>query len=88
MSKIVLAGGEEEVDNDQMRINYVATDVDEECFFLLYHLKVQPSEAYQMDPERRKWIIARAMTQKQMEQEMIERHRIAQQIMPNLKAGL
>lgn len=75
----------ENENENEFKINYQPTDCDEECFFLLYHLKVQPSEAKALDPEQRKWMIARFMAQKEMEQEAVTRHQIMNQLGPDLK---
>lgn len=72
-------------ESDDFKINYKPTDLDEECFFLLYHLSVQPSEAKNLDTEQRKWMIARFMAQKEMEQEAVTRHQLINQLGPDLK---
>jgi hypothetical protein len=74
-----------EKNDDDFKINYKPTDLDEECFFLLYHLSVQPSEARNLEAEQRKWMIARFMAQKEMEQEAVTRHQLINQIGPDLK---
>jgi hypothetical protein len=66
-------------------VDYKATEEDEERFFLMYHMNFQPSEAEGLNVNYRKWLIARFVAQKNMEREMVERHRIMQQISPNLK---
>ena len=76
---------ESESESDDFKINYKPTDIDEECFFLLYHLSVQPSEAKNLETEQRKWMIARFMAQKEMEQEAVTRHQLINQIGPDLK---
>jgi len=81
----ILLPDEDNNEDDAIEINYKATDVDEECFFLLYHCNVQPSEARNLDAEYRKWLIARFMAQKNMEQEAVARHQLMNQIGPNLK---
>jgi len=68
-----------------LEVNYEPTEKDEECFFLIYHMNMQPSEAYGLEEEHRRWIVARIMMQKQMERDMVEQARIARQIMPNLR---
>lgn len=78
---------EESVKPDEMKINYKPTEDDEQNFFLMYHLKFQPSEVENMDPEYRKWIIARFMAQKHMEQEMMARHQIMNEIGPNIQGN-
>ncbi len=85
MSNIVLPESEEKEDPREVKINYNATEEDEEKFFLMYHMHFQASEVDKIDPERRKWIIARFMAQKNMEREAMERHRLMAQIGPNLK---
>lgn len=86
MSNIILGEDEsKENDDDTMKINYQPTEADEECYFLVYHLHMQPSEAYNLEPEHRKWFIARTIAQKQMEHEMIERQKLAARLGPNLK---
>jgi hypothetical protein len=82
---ILLPENENSENEPDFKINYQPTDCDEECFFLLYHLSVQPSEAKALDSEHRKWMIARFMAQKEMEQEAVARHQIMNQIAPNLK---
>ena len=70
-------------------INYNATEEDEEKFFLMYHMNMQPSETDRLHPDRRKWIISRFMHQRQMEKEVMDQMRIRQQIatgqMPNFR---
>lgn len=95
---IVLPDSVEENNNSDedatLEINYDATEKDEENFFLMYHMNFQPSEVEKLDPEYRKWIIARFMAQKNMEREAMERNRYAiqeqQRILselgPNLKS--
>lgn len=90
-SKIIVPESEEkEQDQEQgEEINYQATEDDEEKFFLMYHMNIQPSETDRLDPDRRKWIIARFMHQRQMEKEVVDQMRIRQQIaqgqMPNFR---
>jgi len=85
MSDIILPHSEESQEEQKIQINYQATEEDEEKFFLMYHLKFQPSETDKLDPERRKWILARFMAQKEMEREAMEQHRLMAQIGPSLK---
>lgn len=85
MSEILLPNDDNKKENEQEEINYNATEQDEENFFLMYHMNFQPSEAAKLDPDYRKWIIARFVAQKGMEREAMERHRIMSQIAPNLK---
>lgn len=83
MSEIVIPGETPPEENDDLK--YKATEDDEERFFLMYHLNFQPSEVEALEPNYRKWIIARFMGQKAMEKEMMTRHQMMQQIMPNIK---
>jgi hypothetical protein len=66
-----------------VEINYDATEKDEECFFLMYHMGMAPSEAYSLKDDHRRWVMARFIGQKQMEKEMFERNRLAQAVMAN-----
>lgn len=84
MTNIVLPESSEESQEQEMTINYAATEADEEKFFLMYHMSMQPSEVDALDPDRRKWIMARFMAQKSMEREAMERHRLMAQIGPSL----
>lgn len=72
-------------DNPLENLKYQATDNDEECFFLMYHMNFQPSEAYKLDPDHRKWIISRFVAQKHLERELMDRQRLASAIGPNLR---
>lgn len=87
MSEIILPQGaeQEQPEEQEEELKYQATEVDEEVFICIYHLHMQPSEATSLDPDYRKWIIARFLAQKQMERELMERHRMMSQIMPNLR---
>ena len=86
MPEIILpSDGQETKDEDVLEITYEPTEKDEECFFLIYHMNMAPSEAYKLDSEYRKWLIARMIVQKQQERAAFEQHQIAQQIMPNLR---
>lgn len=87
MSEIILAGGDEQEGQHEEELKYQGTEVDEEKFFLMYHLHFQPSEVDALDPDRRKWLVARFVAQKNLEREMMQQARIAQQIMPNLQGG-
>ncbi len=71
--------------DDEMKLNYDPSEEDEECFFLGLHMHIPPSESYAMNPERRKWFIARFIHQKQMEQTAYEQAMIKQQLGNNLK---
>jgi hypothetical protein len=93
-SKILLPEGVEDKVEDQeqtqdeenvkeVEINYPATERDEECFFLMYHMGMAPSEAYALKDDHRRWLMARFIGQKQMEREMVERNRLAQAVMAN-----
>lgn len=84
MNQIVLP----EENEDQVKITYKATEKDEECFFLMYHMNVQPSEAYALTDEHRQWLVARFIAQKNMEKEAIQRHQLMAQLGPDLKGGL
>ena len=86
MTQIVLP--ENEKDDDQVKITYKAKEKDEECFFLMYHLNMQPSEAYGLKDDHRQWIVARFIAQKNMEKEAIQRHQLMAQLGPDLKGGL
>lgn len=81
MTELVLPEPEEK----QEELKYQPTEVDEECFFLMYHMNMAPSEAQKMDVDYRKWVIHRFMIQKHMEKEMMERHRLMNQIGGNLR---
>lgn len=66
---------DEHDDDGAEQVNYNPTEYDEQEFFLMYHLKLNPSEIAAMDEEKRKWVIGRFMIQKQMEQKAMEEHR-------------
>ncbi len=90
MTNIILPGSEEAQNEQQEQeapegLNYNANEEDEERFFLMYHLNFQPSEVEKLKPEYRKWLIMRFVAQKKLEQEAMDRHRLMQQIGPNLK---
>ena len=80
MSEIIIPNEE----SPEEELKYQATEKDEECFFLMYHMNMQPSEAIALDEDYRKWLLARFMAQKSMEKEMMERHRLMSQIGPSL----
>lgn len=83
MSEIIVPEG----DNEEVsELKYNATEADEENFFLMYHMNFQPSEVQNLNPDYRKWLIARFVAQKNMEREMMERNRLMAQISPNLKS--
>lgn len=65
-------------------INYQPTDKDEESFFLMYFLHLQPSEISAMTDDYRKWLLARFIGQKQMEQEAMRQQRMAQSVAQGL----
>lgn len=81
MSEIIIPQSESETSEE---LKYQATEEDEERFFLMYHMNFQPSEAEALSADYRKWIIARFMAQKSMEKEMMERHRLMNQIGPSM----
>lgn len=85
MTNIVLP--EQEDDEQQVKITYKPTEKDEECFFLMYHLNIQPSEAYGLEDDHRQWLVARFMAQKNMEKEAFQRHQLMNQLGPDLKGG-
>jgi hypothetical protein len=86
MSEILLPEGNEAQEEFRVeKLDYKSTEEDEERFFLMYHMNFQPSEVEKLKPEYRKWLIARFIAQKNMEREMVERHRLMQQLAPNLK---
>ena len=92
MTNIVLPEDVQE-DNEEEKmeeIKYEATEKDEENFFLMYHMNFQPSEVERLDPDYRKWIIARFVAQKNMEREAMERNRFAmheqQRILSQIKS--
>jgi hypothetical protein len=70
---------------DGEKLKYKATEADEERFFLMYHMNIQPSEAEVMSEDYRRWLIARFVAQKNMEQEMMERQQLMRKIGPTLK---
>ena len=76
MTEIILP----ENSDDKVQITYKPTEKDEECFFLIYNLNIQPSEAYGLKDDHRQWMVARFMAQKNMEREAIQRHQLMNQI--------
>ena len=78
MSEIIVPESQEE------ELSYKATEVDEENFFLMYNMNFQPSEVEKLDPNYRKWTIARFVAQKRMESEYMERQKLMRQIQPNI----
>ena len=81
MTNIILPNDEEKDDD----LTYSATEEDEERFFLMYHMDFQPSEVEALKPDYRKWLIARFIAQKNLEQEAMQRQKLMQQIGPNIK---
>ena len=55
----------------ELEINYEATDKDEECFFLMYHMNQNVEAVYNLPDERRRWMIGRFIAQKKSEEEMM-----------------
>ena len=45
----------------------------EEMFFFIYHLKMSKYEAWSLPVHERKWLIKRFVTQKQQENQAIEK---------------
>lgn len=72
-------------DEEQVEITYEAEEKDEECFFLMYHLHMQPSEAYNLKEDHRQWLVARYMGQKSMEREAMQQHQLRNQLGHDLK---
>lgn len=68
MSDIIIPQNEE-VQEEREELKYEATEKDEEVFFLMYHVKLQPSEIEAMSDDYRKWLIARFAAQKEMERD-------------------
>lgn len=88
MSEIIMPeGAEEKQEKREIVVDYKPKEEDEERFFLIYHMNIQPSEAEALNQNYRRWLIARFMQQKAMEQEALQRHRLMEQIGPNLKLG-
>ena len=81
-SRIILPDAEEAQEEE---LKYEATEADEEKFFLMYHLNWPPSEVDALTEERRKWLIARFVGQKQMEREAMQQMRIREQLGPNFR---
>jgi hypothetical protein len=88
MTNIILPNENDDQNEESQveEINYNATEDDEEKFFLIYHMNIQPSETEKISPDYRKWLIARFVAQKNMEREAMERHRLMSQIAPNIRA--
>jgi hypothetical protein len=86
MSEIILpeeAKEKEEKPAEDKELTYEATEADEEKFFLMYHLNWSPSEIDAIPEDRRQWIIARFVGQKNMEKEAMAQMRMAQQLGSN-----
>lgn len=83
---IILPESDEDESNKGETLKYNATEDDEEKFFLMYHMDFQPSEVEKLNPDYRKWLIARFVAQKNMEREAMERHALMSQIAPTIKA--
>lgn len=81
MSGIILPESEKE---EVEKLEYKPTEEDEEKFFLIYHLNIQPSEVDQLKPEYRRYLIQRFIGQKQLEQQAREQHQLMRQIGPSL----
>ena len=88
MSEIIITGKddnqEQENQAEMEELKYQATEEDEECFFLMYSMHFQPSEVANLNPDYRKWLIARFVAQKNMEREMYQRHQLRQALGPDL----
>lgn len=82
MSEIIIP---EEPKEEEKELAYEATEADEEKFFLMYHLNWPPSEVDALSEDRRQWILARFVAQKNMEKEAMAQMRIQQQIGGNIK---
>lgn len=82
--RIILPDNTEQGPQEE-ELKYKPTELDEKNFFLMYHLHWTPSEVANLDPDYREWIIARFIGQKEMEREVMERHRLMNVIGPDLK---
>lgn len=82
---IVPETAKETQETTEEELKYKATEADEEKFFLMYHLNWSPSEVDSLSEDRRKWILARFVGQKQMEREAMQQMQIRDQIMPNMR---
>jgi hypothetical protein len=88
MSIIIPEGTEtQEEQNQGEELKYQATERDEEEFFLMYHMNMQPSEVNKLDPDYRKWLIARYIGQKHMEREAMQQQRMMAAIGPTLRTN-
>lgn len=71
-----------------LQVTYEATENDEKNFFLMYHMSIAPSEVgFDIkDEEKRDWLLARFMMQKQIEREqMIQQRMLSGLDLNNLK---
>jgi len=57
---------------DKLEIKYEPSDKDEEEFFLMYHMNLQPSEVKQLSEDYRRWLIGRFVAEKKMEHDQME----------------
>ena len=67
---------------ETIEINYEATMEDEEKFMLMLAMHMQPSEVDALDPDRRRWLLARLELQREMAREQMQR----QALMANINA--
>lgn len=72
-------------ETQEKELKYKATEEDEEKFFLMYHLNWSPDDVDGLTEDRRKWILARFIGQKQMERETMQQMQIRDQIGPNMR---
>ena len=72
-------------ETQEEELKYEATEADEEKFFLMYHLNWSPSEVDGLTEDRRKWILARFIGQKQMEREAMQQAQLRDQLGPNMR---
>lgn len=87
MAELIIPGGDSDngKDAEEITINYEPTQEDEENFFLMYHFHWTPETIKALDVDYKRWIIGRFMAQKNMEREMMIRHKMMNEIGPNLK---
>ena len=88
MSSIIVppSAKEKKTKNANMdELKYQATEEDEKDFILMYGLNLQPSELVNMDKDKKEWLLHRFMSQKHMEQEMMQQSQLMNRIGPNLK---
>jgi len=81
---IIIPETHENEEEQLEELKYQATEADEEDFCLMYNMNMQPSEVKALDPDYKKWIIARFMAQKHMEREFMQQQRMMQAVGPNL----